>query len=176
MSPEQVKGTPANQRADIWAFGVIVHELLTGKVMFQGETAVEILGQVLNSNPDITQAPARVHPLLRWCLEKERKDRLAAIGDARRLLAEEPAAVTASAAPAPAWKRPAAWAIAGLVVGALGALWRGPGPAPQPSGRLSIALPAGQELTSYPAITPDRRNVAYAASQGSEEALLYLRH
>jgi len=176
MSPEQVKGKAADQRADIWAFGVIVHELLTGKVMFQGETAVEILGQVLNSNPDITQAPARVHPLLRWCLEKERKDRLAAIGDARRLLAEEPAAVTASAAPAPAWKRPAAWAIAGLVVVALAALWRGPAPAPQPSARLSIALPAGQELTSYPAITPDGRTVAYAARQGSEEPLLYLRN
>ena len=50
---------------------------------------MEILGQVLNREPDISQAPVRVQPLLRWCLEKERKDRLAAIGDARRLLAED---------------------------------------------------------------------------------------
>ena len=111
MSPEQAKGKAADQRADIWAFGVIVHELLTGKTMFRGDTVVEILGQVLNSNPDITLAPARVHPLLRWCLEKERKDRLAAIGDARRLLAEEPATVPAAAAPVPVWRRPATWAI-----------------------------------------------------------------
>ena len=99
MSPEQAKGKSADQRADIWAFGVIVHELLTGKSLFLGETAVEILGEVLNREPDVSQAPARVQPLLRWCLEKERKDRLAAIGDARRLLAEDAgASVTAAAA------------------------------------------------------------------------------
>ncbi|HKH71875.1 MAG TPA: protein kinase [Vicinamibacterales bacterium] len=178
MSPEQAKGKAADQRADIWAFGVIVHELLTGKTMFHGESAVEILGQVLNSNPDITLAPARVHPLLRWCLEKERKDRLAAIGDARRLLAEEPAALTARVASAAVWKRPTTWAIAALALvtlAALAAVWGRPEAAPKTPARLSIALPAGQELTSYPAITPDGRTVAYAARQGSDEPQLYLR-
>jgi eukaryotic-like serine/threonine-protein kinase len=176
MSPEQAKGKAADQRADIWAFGVIVHELLTGKTMFRGDTAVEILGQVLNSHPDITLAPARVHPLLRWCLEKERKDRLAAIGDARRLLAEDPATVPAAAAPVPIWRRPSTWASVAFAVVALAALYRGRAPAPQPSARLSIALPAGHELTTYPAITPDGRTVAYAARQGSEEPQLYLRN
>ena len=177
MSPEQAKGKAADQRADIWAFGVIVHELLTGKTMFRGDTVVEILGQVLNSNPDITLAPARVHPLLRWCLEKERKDRLAAIGDARRLLAQEPAIVPVATAPVPLWRRSATWASVAIAVGALAALWlwRGRAPAPLPSARLSIALPAGQELTTYPAITPGGRTVAYAARQGSEEPQLYLR-
>ena len=105
MSPEQARGKMADHRADIWAFGVIVHELLTGKAMFRGESAVEILGQVLNSEPDIAQAPRLVQPLLRWCLEKERKDRLAAIGDARRLLAEEHATVPVAAAPVPGLRR-----------------------------------------------------------------------
>ena len=178
MSPEQAKGKTADQRADIWAFGVIVHELLTGKSLFLGETAVEILGQVLNREPDVSQAPARVQPLLRWCLEKERKDRLAAIGDARRLLAEDAGASVTAAAARPLWKRPAAWAFAALAavaVAALAALWNGPAPVAPTLARLSIALPPGQELTSYPAITADGKTVAYAARQGSDEPLLYLR-
>ena len=176
MSPEQAKGKTADQRADIWAFGIIVHELLTGRSLFQGETAVEILGQVLNRDPDISQAPARVQPLLRWCLEKERKDRLAAIGDARRLLAEDTApAPSVAAAAAPVWKRPWPWAIGAFAVVAVAALWRGPAVVEPPSARLSISLPAGQELTSYPAITADGKTIAYAARQGSDEPVLYLR-
>src|SRR5262245_61258665 len=175
MSPEQAKGKAADQRADIWAFGVIVHELLTGKTMFTGETAVEILGQVLNSSPDITQAPARLHPLLRWCLEQERKNRLAAIGDPRRRLADVSADPTAPSVLTPVWKRPTTWAIVALALVALAALLRRPAPTPQPSARLSIALPAGQELTTYPAITRDGQRIAYAARQGSDEPQLYVR-
>ncbi len=185
MSPEQAKGKDADQRSDIWAFGVIAHELLTGKRLFQGDTAVEILGQVLNREPDISKAPVRMQPLLRWCLEKERKDRLAAIGDARRLLAEDAGAssLTTSAAPLSwkqplLWKRPASWVIAALTVVAVVismALWKSPTAVEPRSARLSIALPPGQELTTYPAITRDGKTVAYAARQGSDEPLLYLR-
>src|SRR6266849_771246 len=88
MAPEQAKGKVADRRSDIWSFGVILHEMLTGKRLFQGESAVEILGGVLNKEPDISAAPERVHKLLRWCLEKDRKLRLASISDARKLLAE----------------------------------------------------------------------------------------
>jgi eukaryotic-like serine/threonine-protein kinase len=95
MAPEQAKGKTADKRSDIWSFGVIVYELLTGQRMFAGESAVEILGGVLNKDPDISAAPPRVHKLLRWCLEKDRKQRLASISDARRMLddptAPEPA-------------------------------------------------------------------------------------
>jgi eukaryotic-like serine/threonine-protein kinase len=92
MAPEQAKGKAADKRSDIWSFGVIVYEMLTGKRLFQGESAVEILGGVLNQEPDISAAPGRVHKLLRWCLEKDRKQRLASISDARRLLVEDIAA------------------------------------------------------------------------------------
>src|SRR5216683_1713976 len=86
MAPEQAKGKAADKRSDIWSFGVILYEMLTGQRLFQGESAVEILGGVLNKEPDISAAPPRLHKLLRWCLEKDRKQRLASISDARRLL------------------------------------------------------------------------------------------
>src|SRR5713226_6268167 len=89
MAPEQAKGKAADKRSDIWSFGVILYEMLTGQRLFPGESAVEILGGVLNKEPDISAAPKRVHKLLRWCLEKDRKDRLASISDARRMLGGE---------------------------------------------------------------------------------------
>src|SRR6185369_9130156 len=75
-----------------------------------GESAVEILGGVLNQEPDISAAPARVHRLLRWCLEKDRKQRLASISDARRLLfGPEAAGLTAQSAQPPLAPRHRSW-------------------------------------------------------------------
>src|SRR5579863_7808126 len=88
MAPEQAKGKTADKRSDIWSCGVVLYEMLTGQRLFQGESAVEILGGVLNKEPDLSAAPQRVHKLLRWCLEKDRKQRLASISDARRLLGD----------------------------------------------------------------------------------------
>src|SRR5713226_6761848 len=75
MAPEQAKGKAADKRSDIWSFGAILYEMLTGKRLFPGESAVEILGAVLNRDADISAAPLRVHKLLCWCLEKDRKQR-----------------------------------------------------------------------------------------------------
>lgn len=74
MSPEQAKGKPVDKRTDIWAFGVVFYEMLTGRRLFQGETLSDTLAAVLKEEPDWNQVPARVQPLLRRCLEKAPND------------------------------------------------------------------------------------------------------
>ncbi len=87
MAPEQAAGKPVDKRADIFSFGVVLWELLTGKRMFEGETISHVLAAVLTSEPDLSAAPARVQPLLARCLEKDPKKRLRDIGDAMSLVA-----------------------------------------------------------------------------------------
>ncbi len=170
MAPEQAKGKAADKRSDIWSFGVIVYEMLTGKRLFQGESAVEILGGVLNQEPDITAAPVRVHKLLRWCLEKDRKKRLASISDARRLM-EESETATVIAAAHKSRVGLTAWALAGLfLLTTLGVSFvhlREEPPAAQ-SMRFQISTPGG-EPAQYPALSPDGRNLAFVAGSSSPD-------
>jgi len=179
MAPEQAKGKAADKRSDIWSFGVILYEVLTGKPLFQGESTVEILAGVLNQEPDLSAAPPRVRKLLEWCLEKDRKRRLQAIGDARRLLAEEVAPAPAAVEASPIGKHPLVWALALITVittvSLVSALWNRPAAVPKTAARFTIPLPPGQEITSYPAITRDGRTVAYVTQQGTDDSQLYLR-
>src|SRR5437870_365550 len=88
MSPEQAKGKEVDRRADIWAFGVVVYEMLTGERMFEGETISDTLAQVLTKEPDLSRVPAKARKLLARCLQKDPKQRLRDIGEARFLLDE----------------------------------------------------------------------------------------
>ena len=85
MSPEQASGTAVDKRADIWSFGVVLYEMLTGQRMFTGETVPHVLASVLRADPDWTtlppETPSALRRVLRRCLEKDRKDRLRDIGD-----------------------------------------------------------------------------------------------
>ena len=87
MSPEQARGRPADKRADVWAFGVVLYEMLTGRRAFEGEAISEVLAKVIEREPDWTalpaSTPARLRELLRRCVRKDPKTRLQAIGDAR---------------------------------------------------------------------------------------------
>ena len=118
MAPEQARGATVDKRADIWAFGVVLYEMLTGKPMFSGETVSDILAGVLRAEPDWSALPADTPPsvrrLLRRCLERDRKRRLRDIGDARLEMDEAP-----EAAPrvTPARRHPLPWVIAAVLAG-----------------------------------------------------------
>ena len=96
MAPEQARGAVAAKRADIWAFGVVLFEMLTGRRLFEGETVSDTLAAVLTKQPEWEQVPAKVRRLLERCLERDPKRRLRDIGDAWSLL-EESAAPAAAA-------------------------------------------------------------------------------
>ena len=138
MSPEQAKGKVVDRRADIWAFGVVLCEMLTGRRMYDGETAAETLARIIERQPDLSAlpvaTPATVRTVLERCLTKDPRARLQAIGEARILLeraiaqprADERANVPASDEPRRTQTATAAWVLAGLLAVALAAaivLW-----------------------------------------------------
>ena len=86
MAPEQARGKAVDKRADIWSFGVVLYELLTGERLFSGEDAAEILAAVIHKQPDLAKAPPQARRLLGRCLEKDPKKRSRDIGDAMLLL------------------------------------------------------------------------------------------
>ena len=113
MSPEQARGKRADRRADIWAFGVVLWEMLTGRRLFDGETVSDVLASVLKETPPIDalpgDVPARVRRLIHRCLERDPRRRLQWIGDARLELEGREDAPRGGAAAAPAdatrWRR-----------------------------------------------------------------------
>jgi serine/threonine-protein kinase len=88
MSPEQARGKKVDKRADIWSWGVVLYELLTGERLFKGGDTADTLAQVLAKQPDLGKVPPQVRKLLQRCLEKDPKQRLRDIGEARFLLEE----------------------------------------------------------------------------------------
>jgi eukaryotic-like serine/threonine-protein kinase len=120
MAPEQARGKPVDKRADIWAFGVALYEMLTDRKLFEGESISDILAGVLTREPDVDHAPIKLRRLLKSCLQKDPKYRLRDIGDAWRLLEDAPVATKSSAT---MWKVTAAsFAIFSAIV--LWAPWR----------------------------------------------------
>jgi serine/threonine protein kinase/Tol biopolymer transport system component len=182
MSPEQAVGRPVDRRSDIFSFGALLYEMLTGKRAFTGATAPDVLEAVVKTDPDWSQLPAH-EALVRRCLTKDRKERLQAIGEARIVLAIPPPNRDRREADAPVTAHSRSWfksampwaAAAVLAITTALALWNRPTPVQKTAARLTIPLPAGQEITSYPAITPDGRTIAYIAQQGADASQLYLR-
>jgi hypothetical protein len=178
MSREQAKGRPADRRSDVWAFGAVLYEMLTGRRAFEGEDISDTLASVLKSDPDWTALPtdvsAAIRTLLRRCLAKDRRQRIADASVASFVLAESATLpMLPDARPvAHTWRwRSAAVAVA--VIGAaavvgLGAWIRWPSPAEHPVSRFSFRLPDGQRFTNtgrrVVAISPDGSQVAYVAN------------
>jgi Tol biopolymer transport system component/tRNA A-37 threonylcarbamoyl transferase component Bud32 len=174
MSPEQAKGRPVDKRADIWSWGVVLYELLTGERLFKGEDTADTLAQVLTKEPDLTRVPVQTRRLLRRCLEKDPKQRLRDIGDARSLL-QEPESGTES--PAQAKGLPHAWipwAMAALAVGVGLWGWLRPGPPRQsvPTARVATSLPIRNSPGGL-AISRDGSRIAFVSASGAGQ--IYVR-
>jgi len=184
MSPEQARGQTVDKRTDIWAFGCVLYEMLTGRPAFARETITDTLAAILEREPDWlllpTSTPANIRRLLRRCLEKDLKRRCRDIGDARADLVDLDATLTAEVALRPKISQGGAraqrrWRVLALVAGAitvaaLGALVL-------TAGRWSLVRPPVatpsdvhlQRITDfvgteeYPAASPDGKTVAFIA-------------
>jgi serine/threonine-protein kinase len=172
MAPEQAKGKPADRRADVWAFGVILFEMLAGRRPFTGEGVSEMLASVLKDDVDWPALPATTPPavrsLLRRCLERDPRRRLQAIGEARIALDELRTGTTDPPAMAPSRSRVrtlAAALVTGLALVAAGWMLR-PGAAAGPGmvRMVDLAIDALEpRLGKEPSIAPDGSHVAYTA-------------
>ncbi len=185
MAPEQARGKSVDRRADIWAFGVVLYEMLTGQRAFAGEEVSDVLAAVLTRDPELKALPADTPPhvraLLARCLVKDPRQRLRDIGDARIELdgAVSPPALTPV--------RPSVWArvwpaLGGVVLtaGVAALLWPSAGAAGSAEVlRLSVLAPAGAAL--YPdsngvAISPDGTMVAFVVGSATQsESQLWVR-
>jgi Tol biopolymer transport system component len=185
MSPEQVKGKEADQKSDIWAYGCVLYEMLTGSAAFGGETAGDILAAVLRGEPDWNRlppdTPEGIHRLLRRCLKKDPRERLQDVGDARIEIDEaqtQPALRERGRASAsPAWPREwRAWILFLVLVGLIGMITvvRALRPAAEapPEWRVDISTPPSTDPVSL-AISPDGRRVVFEAN--SDGSRLWLR-
>ncbi|HSM13021.1 MAG TPA: protein kinase [Thermoanaerobaculia bacterium] len=193
MSPEQARGASADRRADVWAFGVVLFEMLSGRTLFVGPTVSDTLASVLKVEPDPAKLPAelpgKLRHLLERCLRKDRHQRLHAIADARIVLEEvlrgeldEPAAGVNAAVvatpPVPLWRRGVAVGAAALA-GALVAvglvhLLAEP-PAPAPLVRFEIPVPEGLPVVGAPMLSPDGRHLAFAATDEAGTRQVWIR-
>ena len=187
MAPEQARGKTVDKRADIWAFGLVLYEMLVGRTAFAGDTITDVLAAVLTREPDWTAlpatTPASIKRLLVRCLEKEPKRRLRDIGDARLEIEETIRSPMADSSPLAAAPRlpPFAWATAGFAAAAIvivGLAASGVWPRVRTSEarplRLSIVHTEGSEV-GVPAISPDGRRVAYRARRSDGMPLLWVR-
>src|SRR5687767_7447681 len=196
MSPEQAKGRAVDKRSDVWAFGAVLYEMLSGRRAFEGEDVSDTLARILMKEPDWSALSATVPPgvvtVMRRCLEKDRKRRVRDIGDVSLTLegAFETAAPPASA-PAPAARsalsRALPWTLAASTVGlavTTAVLWFSAGrvPAPEVPTRLSVMAPASRALifpgapTRSLALSPDGTQLVYVSgNQAARRTQLQVR-
>ena len=196
MAPEQAKGKTVDRRADIWAFGVVLYEMLTGRRMFAGDSIAETLAGVIKEPIALGTLPADAPPAIRRlldrCLERDVRRRLQSIAETRIVIEDVIAGVPAGSAearpapaPAPTLLRVLPWALAVVAVLAAAGIgawaWTRPAPSIAPVGRFLLAPPNGAALTaSAPnapqlAMSPDGRLVAFLADEPGRGRMIWIR-
>jgi eukaryotic-like serine/threonine-protein kinase len=183
MAPEQARGGVVDHRADVWAFGVMLYEMLSGARLYNGPTVSDTLAAVLLKEPDWTRVPvpelSSLGRLLRWCLEKDPRKRLSDIGMARRLLVEDPAPAVAPALPATA-SRSSGWMWATAAMGLLAVAsaayisLREPVPAAE-TATFEVTLPEGARFAGEVAVSPDGRAIAVVVRDPNNRTHLAVR-
>jgi Tol biopolymer transport system component/predicted Ser/Thr protein kinase len=184
MAPEQARGKIVDKRADIWAFGVVLYEMVTGKRLFQGEDLTETLASVVMKEPDLSAAPAELRRLLAKCLVKDPRKRLRDISGVELLLGEGGAASPAQVGSLPhkgRWLWPAVAAALAIVAAvAFWAPWRAAEPEDRPLVRLNVDLGPAVSLADVPvagetiALTPDGSRLVYVASLSGGPSRIYV--
>jgi serine/threonine protein kinase len=180
MSPEQARGRLVDKRADIWSFGVVFYEILTGQRLFQGEDVADTLAKVIQAKPNLDNAPASVQRLLKSCLEKDANNRLRDIGDAWQLLEEEPT-TTASQQRFGSATQWIITTVAIVIAVAFGFAWRRASQSvEEPLVRLDVDL--GENVALYRnstgnsiAISPDGMRLVYLSGPAGSEPELFTR-
>jgi eukaryotic-like serine/threonine-protein kinase len=188
MAPEQVRGLPADHRSDIFAFGAVLFEMLTGRRAFHGPTTADTMTAILTSDPlDLASAPAgvpaAVNAVVRRCLEKDPRERFQSARDLsfalQAMATETRSGVTAVTTPARSRLVPAVAAVLAVcTVAAVGlVMWGRPQPASNPATRVaaSITAPPDVRVEGTPAIAPDGRTVAFVGSGGGATARIFVR-
>jgi Tol biopolymer transport system component len=165
MAPEQARGRQVDKRADIWAFGCVLYEMLTGVRAFDGEDVAEALGAIIHKEPSWERVPAKMLPVLRRCLEKDPKRRLRDIGDAMPLIDQAPASAVA-AAPTPRAMQWLTWGAVGvaliLAVILVASYFRAAPPAPDVV-RFLVPPPPNTGFDIYLGLSPGGRRMAFTA-------------
>ncbi len=180
MAPEQARGKPVDKRADIWAFGVVLYEMVTGEKLFKGEDLTETLAAVVMKDPDLSSAPLELRPLLAKCLEKDPRkrlrdisgvDALLEVGRKEAQLAESQ--LQAKALPTAEARRSWLWpVVAGvLAAGVAVALWApwSTEPAPPEVVRFEVPIPENLRMTNAPPqLSPDGRFLSFVAESNGQ--------
>jgi Tol biopolymer transport system component len=195
MSPEQARGRAVDKRTDIWAFGCVLYEILTGNQAFHGEDITEILASVVKSEPDWTALPPNISPsirvLLQRCLRKDRRQRTPDAAILRieiedAIAAPKDAAVTSAAPSTKGWRERVAWAVAAGVLAltaiafAIGFVLRAP-KAPEAI-RFFVSPPdtwtlmgAGTLTTGPISVSPDGHRIVFLAASADGKSMLWVR-